>query len=104
MGVNGKFDDITRDDLMAVAKRFGVVGARDALSQVRDAVAKWSDFADEAGLPASTSLTIAADTPPAIGNATGAHRPAGLTHAPGQARKRVGLGKSVSVIVNLGGR
>src|SRR3546814_3756741 len=24
MGVNGKFDDITRDDLMAVAKRLGV--------------------------------------------------------------------------------
>src|SRR3546814_19367087 len=64
MGVNGKFDDITRDDLMAVAKRFGVVGARDALSQVRDAVAQWSDFADEAGLPASTSRTIARTTRP----------------------------------------
>src|SRR3546814_7442817 len=27
MGVNGKFNGIKRDDLMAVAKRFGVVGA-----------------------------------------------------------------------------
>src|SRR5690606_24535938 len=61
MAVNGTFDGITGDDLMAVAKRFGAVGAREALARVRDAVAQWRGFADEAGLPASTARAIAAD-------------------------------------------
>src|SRR3546814_18446238 len=55
MGVNGKFDDITRDDLMAVAKRFGVVGARDALSQRRDGVAAWRAYGEQEAPPAFTS-------------------------------------------------
>src|SRR3546814_16045662 len=36
MGVNGKFNGITRDDLMAVAKRIGRVGAREAVGRVGD--------------------------------------------------------------------
>src|SRR5690606_41700425 len=65
MGVNGKFDGITRDDLMAVAKRFGVVGARDALAQVREAVGSWTAFADAAGLPEVEARVVAADHRPA---------------------------------------
>ncbi|MDN5781296.1 MAG: type II toxin-antitoxin system HipA family toxin, partial [Luteimonas sp.] len=61
MSVNGKFDGIARDDLMAVAKRFGVVGARDALVQVRDAVAQWETFADEAGVGDTEARAVAAD-------------------------------------------
>lgn len=64
MGVNGRFDDITRDDLMAVAKRFGVVGARDALSQVRDAVARWTTFAGEAGLREVETRAVGMDHRP----------------------------------------
>ena len=64
MGVNGKFDGITRDDLMAVAKRFGVVGAREALAQVRDAVAGWQEFARDAGLPGSAIQAVATDHRP----------------------------------------
>jgi serine/threonine-protein kinase HipA len=61
MSVNGKFDGIGRDDLMAVAKRFGVVGARDTLVQVRDAVGRWLEFADMAKLPESESNAVAKD-------------------------------------------
>jgi serine/threonine-protein kinase HipA len=64
MGVNGKFDDITREDLMAVAKRFGVVGARDALVQVRAAVGRWMAFADETGLGGIEAHAVAADHRP----------------------------------------
>jgi serine/threonine-protein kinase HipA len=61
MGVNGKFDGITRDDLMAVAKRFGVVGARETLARVREAVGSWPRFANEAGLPEVEARSVAAD-------------------------------------------
>src|SRR3546814_11427819 len=64
MGVNGQFDGITRDDLMAVAKRFGVVGARGALAQVRDAVGRWLEFAGKAGLPESAARARAKDHRP----------------------------------------
>lgn len=50
MSVNGKFKDITRDDLLVVADRFGIGAAPKLLKSVRDAVAAWPDFAKEAGL------------------------------------------------------
>jgi serine/threonine-protein kinase HipA len=65
MGVNGKFDRITREDLMAVARRFGVVGAREALARVREAVGQWPAFADAAGVPAPATQAIAGDHRPA---------------------------------------
>jgi serine/threonine-protein kinase HipA len=48
MSVNGKFTAISRDDLMAVADRFGVGTAPQVLQQVADAVASWPDFAARA--------------------------------------------------------
>ena len=45
MSVNGKFDNISRADLMAVADRFGVGTARQVLDQVAAAVSAWPDFA-----------------------------------------------------------
>ena len=65
MSVNGQFDGITRDDLMAVAKRFGVLRARDALAQVRESVARWMEFAGEAGLPETEAKAVARDHQPA---------------------------------------
>jgi serine/threonine-protein kinase HipA len=50
MGVNGKFADITRADLLAVGDRFNVPGAKVALSDVQDALESWSQFAEDAGL------------------------------------------------------
>ena len=50
MSVNGKFDAITRQDLMTVASRFSIAGADAAIERVREAVSAWPDFANEAGL------------------------------------------------------
>lgn len=57
MAINGKFDNITRDDVRQVAERFDLLAEMpDAIAQVSDAVAKWRSFAldaevdpDEAG-------------------------------------------------------
>lgn len=48
MSVNGKFADISRDDLMVVADRFGVGTAPQVLHDVREAVSSWPDFARQA--------------------------------------------------------
>lgn len=50
MSVNGKFADISRADLLAVADRFGIGTAPKVLKQVREAVAAWPDFAGQAGV------------------------------------------------------
>lgn len=56
MSVNGRFADITRGDLLAVADRFGVGTARKVMERVREAVATWPDFAADAGVdPRSTT-------------------------------------------------
>lgn len=59
MGVNGKFSNITRSDLLAVADRFAIPGAKKALSQVADAVDSWPQFATESGLDAAAQASIA---------------------------------------------
>lgn len=61
MGVNGKFDDITRTDLMDVADQFGIQRAGVSIAAVRDAVESWPEFAAEAGVPATVVDTIGAD-------------------------------------------
>lgn len=61
MSVNGKFDGITRDDLQAVGKRFAVPGIPDLLARVAAAVARWPEFAAEAGLPLDEADKVAAD-------------------------------------------
>jgi serine/threonine-protein kinase HipA len=48
--VNGKFSNIGRDDLLAVADRFRVPRAKSALREVAAAIADWEGFAAEAGL------------------------------------------------------
>jgi serine/threonine-protein kinase HipA len=53
MGVNGKFDRITRADLLAVADRFGVGTASKILRQIGQAISAWPDFAQPAGLSAT---------------------------------------------------
>ena len=50
MAVNGKFSDILREDLLAVADRFGVGTAPEVLRQVGDAIQNWPEFAGKAGL------------------------------------------------------
>lgn len=50
MSVNGKFSGVTRYDLLIMADRFGIGSAPKLISQVRDAVAAWPDFAACASL------------------------------------------------------
>jgi serine/threonine-protein kinase HipA len=58
MSVNGKFDGITRADLLAEADRFGVPKAEMAVSDVRAALGNWKEHAREAGLDASKSTEL----------------------------------------------
>jgi serine/threonine-protein kinase HipA len=58
MAVNGKFADISRADLLAVADRFGVGTAPKVLKQVREAVAAWPDFAGQAGVSTTETNRI----------------------------------------------
>ena len=61
MSVNGKFQDISRADLLDVADRFGVRRPQDALADVRAAVDTWSGFANEAGIPSPLVDRVAQD-------------------------------------------
>ena len=50
MSVNGKFAQITRADMLAVGKRFGVGTAPKVIKQVDAAVSAWPDFAMQASV------------------------------------------------------
>lgn len=50
MSVNGKHDDITRKDVMAVAARFSIPGAKQAIDDVNASVGNWLQFAADAGV------------------------------------------------------
>lgn len=50
MSVNGKFTDITRQDLLTVADRFGIGTATKVLGQIGHAVKAWPDFATSANV------------------------------------------------------
>jgi len=64
LSVNGKRDGIVRDDLMVVAKQFGIRKATDMIERVISVVKRCPDYAEEAGVSedrlkyiASTHLT-----------------------------------------------
>jgi serine/threonine-protein kinase HipA len=61
MSVNGRFDDIARADLKALADRFQVPHAKELLNEVRDGVAEWQKFAAEAGVPQDRIAVIEKD-------------------------------------------
>jgi len=54
MAINGRFLDITRADLLALADRFAIPRAASTIDAVLDAVDSWPQFAAKAGLPAET--------------------------------------------------
>lgn len=58
MAVNGKFQGISRADLLAVADRFGIGTANKVLQKVAEAVAAWPDFAAKAGVSSDESNRI----------------------------------------------
>lgn len=63
MSVNGKFKGITTYDLLQVADRFAVPGAREVIAQVLEATKRWKFHAGSAGVPENLSEVIANDFP-----------------------------------------
>lgn len=61
MGVNGRFRDIGRGDLLAVAERFGIAGALGLLRAVDAALAHWPEHAAAAGVPQPVVAAITAE-------------------------------------------
>jgi serine/threonine-protein kinase HipA len=64
MSVNGVFSGISRADLLTMADRCGVPGAKSILERVASAVAGWPRFASLAGLPAEESDRVGRDLQP----------------------------------------
>jgi serine/threonine-protein kinase HipA len=61
MSVNGKFENITRDDMLLEAERFSVSRPKNLLDEVHTALEGWSGFAREAGLGLPASSRVASD-------------------------------------------
>ena len=61
MSVNGKFEDITREDLLVEADRFGVRRAKDLLADVRGVLENWTSYANEAKLGMGTAGGVSKD-------------------------------------------
>jgi serine/threonine-protein kinase HipA len=59
MSVNQKFEDISKEDLLAVADRFSVRKPENALSAVRAAIDNWSQFAKRGHLSPTLQNRIA---------------------------------------------
>ena len=51
MSIAGKFDDITKEDLLSFAKANNIKDANDVISEVLDGVASWPAIAKECGVP-----------------------------------------------------
>jgi serine/threonine-protein kinase HipA len=62
MSINGKRENITRDDLLTVADRFRITlpKANRIVDEVAGAVTRWPEFADAAGVGATTISEIGA--------------------------------------------
>lgn len=61
MSVNGKFDKINMDDLLAVGDYYLIPGYKSVISEVLSAVDQWNSFAELAGVDAETTVRIAGD-------------------------------------------
>ena len=61
MSVNGKFEDITREDLLVEADRFSVRRAKDLLADVRGVLENWTSYANEAKLGMATTGRVSKD-------------------------------------------
>jgi len=61
MSVHGKFREITAEDLLEDADRFGARRPKDLLKDVRAAVDAWPEFARRAGLNVKAAKSVAGD-------------------------------------------
>jgi serine/threonine-protein kinase HipA len=51
MTINGKREDITRDDLLSVGKQMNIKKGKEIIDRVRSVIDRWSDYAANAGIP-----------------------------------------------------
>ena len=58
MSINGKWDSITRDDLLEVATKMNIKHADEIIDSVRDAVSGWEKTALKCGVPEETVRQI----------------------------------------------
>ncbi|MDO4335621.1 MAG: type II toxin-antitoxin system HipA family toxin [Bacteroidales bacterium] len=58
MSVNGKFDDITRHDLLEFAKRNNIKDAAEIIDRISTAASGWSSIAGECGVPGKMTEAI----------------------------------------------
>lgn len=58
MSVNGKFDGITRADLLTIADRHSIAHARPAIEDTNAAVENWPEYAQAAGIGADEAQRI----------------------------------------------
>lgn len=61
MSVNGKFDKIQLEDLLAIGDHYLVSSYKDVISEVINSVDQWKNFAELAGVDAQTTRRIASD-------------------------------------------
>jgi serine/threonine-protein kinase HipA len=47
LSVNGKRNGIERSDLLEVARKMNIKGAKDLIEEVDQSVGRWKEFADE---------------------------------------------------------
>lgn len=59
LSVNGKREDISRNDLLTLAKEMNIKKAEAIIERVIKTVKKWPRFAAKAGVPASQLKAIA---------------------------------------------
>lgn len=58
LSINGKRQQITREDLLLVAKKMNIKKANVILDQVHDVVCRWSDFASRTSVPPALEEAI----------------------------------------------
>jgi serine/threonine-protein kinase HipA len=51
MAINGKRQNITREDLLSVARNMNIKKANDIIDKVSGTLKKWNGYADKAGIP-----------------------------------------------------
>ena len=61
MSINNKWDDITREDLIAVAKNINIKHPEQIIEQVKEGVCKWTQLASLHDIPSETTKHIAAN-------------------------------------------
>jgi len=58
LSVNGKRKDISKDDILAIAKEISVKRGKDIIKEIAGIVEKWPVFANEAGIPAKQTESL----------------------------------------------